>query len=250
MKSRRQFLVFAAAAMVAISTAAAQPAPKPKILIAPPPGPLVWTIRYTYASAAKKPEASKSADASIALDASDLARPLRADFVIAKPVSTKKVRYEGDVKKEDAFYYGNFEFRASADGKEILTTNLDSYPTAEQLFRTQFPGVAWVTPALFVKVADSQGQPCAWFRDDNPAKADLNASKMDDVIDPSKYEVREAWFSLATGLPVAFKAGGMTGVYAFDPQPAPPTTIPADVRAKIAQQVKYQEYLKARAAGN
>ena len=112
----------------------------PKILLAPPDQ-AVWTIRYTYQKAVTEIVSEKKEDlASKSLELSDLTRPEKVRFTIKNPVSSRIVDIEGGTK-EEAYYLGNFEFRISPRDKEVLTSNLDSYPSADQLFRKRFPGV-------------------------------------------------------------------------------------------------------------
>jgi hypothetical protein len=220
----------------------------PKILLAPPPDQAVWTIRYTYQKAVAEIVSEKKEDlAAKSLELSDLTRPEKVRFTIKNPVSSRIVDIEGGTK-EEAYYLGNFEFRISPRDKEVLTSNLESYPSADQLFRKRFPGVDWVKPQLFVKVEEAHGEPCAYFRDGSPAKFDPNSEKMDDVIDNSKYAIREAWFSVRTGLPVAFKAGGDLGRYTFEPEQNAQVQIPAAIRAKMNEHAAYESYQKKRAA--
>ena len=225
-----------------------QAASGPKILLAPPVGEMAWTIRYTYQKAIRETVAEKGEDlAARSLEMADLTRPEKVRYLIKNPISSRITDIEGGTK-EEAYYMGNFEFRISPRDKEVLTTNLDSYPSADQLFRKRFPGVDWVKPKLFVKIEEAHGEPCAYFRDGNPEKFDPNSTKVDDIIDSSKYEIREAWFSVKTGLPVAFKAGGNLGKYKFDPVQGGQVQVPQPVREKMAQHAAYEAYLKKRAA--
>jgi hypothetical protein len=234
--------------LVSVLPGNAQAPTGPKILLAPPPDQAVWTIRYTYQKAVTEIVSEKKEDlASKSLELSDLTRPEKVRFTIKNPVSSRIVDIEGGTK-EEAYYLGNFEFRISPRDKEVLTSNLDSYPSADQLFRKRFPGVDWVKPQLFVKVEEAHGESCAYFRDGNPAKHDPNSEKMDDVIDNSKYAIREAWFSVRTGLPVAFKAGGDLGKYTFEPAQNAQVQIPAAIRAKMNEHAAYEAYQKKRAA--
>lgn len=220
----------------------------PKILLAPPAGQAVWTIRYTYQKAVAELVTEKKEDlAAKSLELSDLMRPEKVRYTIKNPVSSRIVDIERGAK-EEAYYLGNFEFRISPRQKEVLTTNLASYPSADQLFRKRFPGVDWVQPKLFVKVEEAHGEPCAYFRDDNPAKHDPSSEEIDEIVDSSKYEIREAWFSVRTGLPVAFKAGGTLGKYDFEPVQNAQVQIPAAIRAKMNEHAAYEDYQRKRAA--
>lgn len=231
------------------SSHAQAPAPNgPKILLTPPPGPAVWTIRYTYQKAVREIVSEKQDDlAAKSLELSDLTRPEKIRYIINNPVSSRIATIEGGTK-EEAFYLGNYEFRVSPHDKQVLTTNLDSYPSADQLFRKRFPGVDWVKPKLFVRVEEAYGEPCTYFRDGNPEKQDPKSEKMDDIIDASKYEIREAWFSAKTGLPVAFKAGEILGTYSFEPAKDLQVQVPQPIREKMNQQAAYEAYLKKRAS--
>jgi|GEM_PF-3451967 len=231
----------------AMCTNAQNPA-GPKFVLAPPAGPLAWTVAYTYKTSAQSIVDAKKDDlASKSLLLSDLTRPEKVRYIIKKPVSSRTVYFEGGVKQE-AYYVGNYEFRFSEQNKEVLTTDLNSYPDLDQLFRQRFPGVAWVTPKLFVKIEDAHGEKCAYFRDGNPAKIDPNSTVMDAIIDASKYQIREAWFSVQTGLPVAFKVGQDLGRYQFEDSPASAINVPANIQAEIGKKAKYEAYLKQRNA--
>lgn len=226
----------------------AQPAKGPSIVLAPPPGPAVWSIRYTYQKPIEMVVEEKKEDlAAKSLEITDLTRPERTVFVISKPFSSRVVNLEGG-SKEEAVYYGDYEFKMSPRNKEVLMSDLKSYPSPEQLFRSRFPGVDWVKPKLFVKIVEIHGEPCAYFRDGNPEKFDPNSEKIDDILDASKYEIREAWFSVKTGLPVAFKSGGTEGKYQFESPGSAKVTVPGPVREKINQHAKYMAYLKQREA--
>jgi hypothetical protein len=229
-------------------TGNAQAAKGPKILLAPPPGPISWTIRYSY----KKPiaelvEEKKEDLAAKSLEMTDLTRPEKSVFIISKPLSSRVVNLEGGTK-EEAIYYGDFEFKMSPRGRGVLVSDLKSYPSIEQLFRTRFPGVDWVKPNLFVKVEEIYGESCAYFKDGNPEKFDPNSDKMDEILDASKYEIREAWFSVKTGLPVAFKSGGTEGKYQFESAENLKVSAPGPIREKINQHAKYMAYIKQREA--
>lgn len=234
--------------LAATPSGTAQAPTGPKILLAPLPDQAVWTIRYTYQKAVKEIVSEKKEDlAAESLELSDLTRPEKVRFTVKNPVSSRIVDIEGGTK-EEAYYLGNFEFKISPRDKEVMKSNLASYPNADQLFRKRFPGVDWVKPQLFVKVEETHGEPCAYFRDGSPVKYDPNSEQMDDVIDASKYEIREAWFSIRTGLPVAFKAGGNLGKYDFEPAQNAQVQIPAAIRAKMHEHAAYEAYLEKRAA--
>jgi hypothetical protein len=248
MQSHRFRHRVASLVLVATMCANAQNQVGPKIVLTPPAGPLVWTVTYTYNTSVKSIIDAKKDDlAAKNLLLSDLTRPEKVRYVIKKPVSLKTVYLEGGAKQE-AFYVGDYEFRFSEQSKEVLTSDLKSYPNLDQLFRQRFPGVAWVTPKLFVKIEDAHGEKCAYFRDDNPAKVDPNSSVMDAIIDASKYQIREAWFSVQTGLPVAFKVGKDLGKYHFEDSPDAEVHVPANIQKKINEHAKYQAYLKQRDA--
>jgi hypothetical protein len=219
----------------------------PKILLSPPADKVAWNIRYTYKKSREAVADEKKGDlASKALEPTDLARPEKIDYIIKAPVSSAITHYEGG-PKEEAYYFGNFEFKKTLRQKAVLMSDLDSYPTVEQLFRKRFPGVHWVSPKHFVRVEVAHGEPCAYFKD-VAAVRPKDTDKMDDLLDESKYGGREAWFSVATGLPVAFKTEDATGRYNFEAPPTTPVTIPPDVRESIARQAKYLAYLQQRAA--
>lgn len=242
------FLLTGVFQLAATLSANAQAATGPKIILSPPPGQAVWTIRYTYQKAVQEIVSEKKADlAAQSLELSDLTRPEKVRYIIKNPVSTRMVDIEGGAK-EEAYYLGNFEFKVSPSDKQVLTTNLASYPSADQLFRKRFPGVDWVTPKLFVKAEEAHGENCAYFLDGNPQKHHPDSEKMDEIIDNSKYGIREAWFSLATGLPVAFKAGGTLGKYTFEPAQSAQVQIPVPIRNRMTEHAAYEDYLKRRAA--
>lgn len=181
-----------------------------------------------------------------ALDPADLARPEQIRYLIKSPVSSAITKFEGGAKDE-GYYFGNHEFRLTPRPTEVLLTDLASYPTVEQLFRKRFPGVHWVTPKLFVKIEDAHGESCAYFRE-APVTTKPDPDKIDDVTDASKLQLREAWFSVKTGLPVAFKSGEATGRFTFEPVPGGPVIPPANVREKISEFAKYEAYQKQRSA--
>ncbi len=248
MKSLPLYLLIGLFNLAAAPSGNAQAPTGPKILLAPPADQAVWTIRYTYQKAVTEIVSEKKEDlASKSLELSDLTRPEKVRYTIMNPVSSRIVDIEGGAK-EEAYYLGNFEFRISPREKQVLTTNLASYPSADQLFRKRFPGVDWVQPKLFVKVEDAHGEPCAYFLDGNPAKHDPSSDVIDEITDSSKYEIREAWFSVKTGLPVAFKVGGNLGRYTFEPPQNAQVQIPAPIRAKMHEHAAYEEYQKRRAA--
>lgn len=221
--------------------------PSPKIILTPAADKVAWTIRYTYGKSREAVMEEKKGDLAektIALD--DLARPEKVSFIIKNPVSSAVTNYE-DGAKDEAYYYANFEFKKNRRQKDVFVTNLDNYPTVEQLFRKRFPGVHWVNPKLFVKVEEAYGESCAYFRE-GAAPLPKDTEKMDIVLDASKYGVREAWFSMATGLPIAFKNESATGRFTFETPPTEALTIPMDIRESISKQAKYLAYLEARAA--
>ncbi len=234
-------------AAASVPTAVCQTPAGPRIQLSPPDGQeLAWTVNYTYTKSRESLLEDKKEDlAKKALDPADLARPEQIRYLIKNPVSSAITRFEGGVKDE-GYYFGNHEFRLTPRSKDVLVTDLDSYPTVEQLFRKRFPGVHWVTPKLFVKIEDAYGESCAYFRE-APVTTKPDPDKIDDVMDASKLQLREAWFSVKTGLPVAFKGGEATGRFVFEPVPADPVIPPANVREKISEFARYEAYLKQRA---
>jgi hypothetical protein len=235
-------------AATGVLTAVCQTPAGPRIQLAPQAGQeLAWTVNYTYTKSRESLLEDKKEDlAKKALDPADLARPEQIRYLIKNPVSSAITRLEGGVK-EEGYYFGNHEFRLTPRSKEVLVTDLASYPTVEQLFRNRFPGVHWVTPKLYVRIEEAYGEPCAYFCE-APVKTTPDPDKVDDVTDASKLQLREAWFSVKTGLPIAFKSGESTGRFAFEPAQSDPVIPPANVREKISEFARYEAYLKQRAA--
>ena len=241
----------AIAALVAATgtlTALCQAPSGPRIQLAPPAGQeMAWTVDYTYTKSRESLLEDKKEDlAKKALDPADLARPEQIRYLIRNPVSSAITRLEGGAK-EEGYYFGNHEFRLTPRSREVLVTDLASYPTVEQLFRQRFPGVHWVTPKLFVKIEEAYGESCAYFRE-APATTQPDPGKIDEVTDASKFQLREAWFSVRTGLPVACRTGDATARFTFAPPTSDPVMPPAEVREKISQFARYEAYLKQRAA--
>lgn len=249
MKSLQILFIAGLFHLAATHSGTAQAANGPKIILAPPPGVQVaWTIGYTYQTSVQDIVSQNKEDlAAKSIELSDLTRPEKVRYIIKDPVSSRIVDIEGGAK-EEAYYLGNFEFRVSSRDKQVLKHNLASYPSAEQLFRKRFPGVDWVTPRLFVKVEEAHGESCAYFLDGKPEKYNPDSEKIDDVLDNSKYGIREAWFSLKTGLPVAFKNGNTLGKYTFEAAQNAQIKIPAAVRKKMHEHAAYEDYLQKRAA--
>lgn len=235
-------------AAASLLTALGQAPSGPRIQLAPLEGKeLAWTVNYTYTKSRESLLEDKKEDlAKKALDPADLARPEQIRYLIKNPVSSAITRFEGGAKDE-GYYFGNHEFRLTPRSKDVLVTDLASYPTVEQLFRKRFPGVHWVTPKLFVRIEDAYGESCAYFRE-APATTTPDPDKIDDITDASKLQLREAWFSVTTGLPVAFKSGEATARITFEPVPGDPVNPPANVREKISEFARYEAYLKQRSA--
>ncbi len=223
-------------------SAAPQLAGPPKVVVVPPPGPLAWTVHYSYKET--RENGRKDGGAEKAIDPAAGSREAAVRYVIAEPVSARITVMESG-QKEEAFQSGNYEFLATARSKDVLLQDLASYPTVEQLFRKHIPGVHWVTPKLFVKVEAAQGQLCAYFRD--VGREPANPEQLDAILDGSKQDVREAWFNVETGLPVAFKAGHTLGKFTFEAPPSSGVHVPAVVRAKMDEFAAYQTYLSQRA---
>lgn len=241
----RTVLVAVLTNLLAAGTSFSQEA-KPMIHVSPPPGEVAWSVSYTYGKTREAVVEGKSADLSAkSLELTDLARPQKSTYVIKKPVSMRTTTFE-DGRKEEGYQYENHEFQMTSRGKEVMMVDLASYPSAEQLFTVKFPGVHWVTPKLFVKIEEAHGESCAYFREGASAKPD--PEKMDEVLDASRFGVREAWFSIRTGLPVAFKSGDATGRFTFDAPASAKVDLPGEVRAKIGEFAAYAAYLKQRAA--
>lgn len=214
----------------------------PKIIVSPAADKVAWSVRFTYKKTPEAPKADSSADpAAMVLELSDRARPSRINYVIKAPVSTATTTYE-DGSKETAYYFGNFEFKKNRREKQVYMHDLDSYPLPEQLFRKRFPGVHWVSPKLFVKVEVAYGEACAYFRD-GAKTAPKQTDTMDIEADSSMYSDREAWFSMATGLPVAYKSYDATIQFTFEAPPTEPVVVPQDVKELINKQARYLAYL-------
>ncbi|NJM37989.1 MAG: hypothetical protein HC845_09120 [Akkermansiaceae bacterium] len=229
--------------------AQAAPATAPKFLLSPPPGTVVWTIRYTYKDSAQQNENNNKDGASADISLADgvMGRPNKTRFIIKHPVSSS-VSDIANGKKQEAYYFGNNEFTVSPrDNKVVYMVDTRSYPSPEQLFRKHFPGVNWVNRKFFVRTEVAHGEPCYYFRNGNPEKRNPNPTEEDAFSDQSKYEIREAWFSIKTGLPVAYKAGENLGKYSFEPNENIEVTIPQIIREQMAKQVQYEDYEKKRA---
>ncbi len=217
----------------------------PRILLSPPAGEVKWTIDYSYERSRGSIIEEKQEDlASEAIELADLNRPEKIDFLIKDPISTMTTRYE-EGARDEGYFFDDYEFRTSRRSAEVLVFDLNSYPQVEQLFRSRFPGVHWVTPDFFVKMEEAHGEPCAYFRDETPATPDPEV--MDEILDSSKHDVREAWFSARSGLPVAFKSGETTGRFTFEPARAAEISVPSKIREKISEFARYQAYLEKRA---
>ncbi len=217
----------------------------PKIQIVPPPGDAAWSVKYEYDNSQKSiVEGAKGELDAKSLELADLSRPLKASYVIKKLVSKRSVSMEDGAKLE-AYQWENYEFQKSPAHKEVMMSDLKSYPSVEQLFRLAFPGVHWVKPEHFVEVQKAYGQECAYFRDGTPEKPD--PGKVDAVLDASKYQIREAWFSLETGYPIAYKTGATKAEFSFQKPEAGSVSVPADVLESMKKMADYKNYLERRA---
>lgn len=214
----------------------------PKIILSPAPDKVSWNVRFTYKKAPVPAEAAAGQDlAATALQPTDFSRPSKIEYVIKAPVSSAITTFE-DGGKEMAYYFGNYEFKKTRRSKDVYMQDLDSYPMPDQLFRKRFPGVHWVNPKLFVRVEVAYGESCAYFREGAKARP-KDSDSMEMVMDSSIYSVREAWFSMATGLPVAYKTDMLTAQFKFEAPPTEPVVVPPDIKESINKQARYLAYI-------
>lgn len=229
--------------LISAATVFSQDGPKPKIITSPP-AQAVWTVNFSYTKT-KESLISENKDAieSNQVSASDLERIDKIVYTVKKPVSCRITHYDGGSKSE-AFNYEEREFSKNKETQKIDTRKVDRLIDPQQLFVTKFPGVEWVKPKLFVKIENAYGESCAYFRED-AAKLTAQQIENDDVT-AEVHDVREAWFSLKSGLPVAFREAETVGKFNFGDPATADVKIPQDVREAIGKYVKFQEWSKKR----
>lgn len=242
LSTRYRALIFCLCSFIPIGFA--QETPKPKILTSPPPGQVVWTVSYTYTKTRENLRSeNKDALEKAQVTESDLERFDKITYTIKKPVSSRITTYDGGGKSE-AYLFEDSEFFKKRGAKEVDKQKVTSTSDPQQLYHTKFPGVEWVKPKLFVKILDAYGESCAFFREEAAVVTAEQLNK--DDLSAQNHSVREAWFSMKTGLPVAYKEMDMTGKFKFADPATATVNIPQDVREKIAKYAKYMEFIKRR----
>jgi hypothetical protein len=218
----------------------------PKITVAPLPGQMVWTVNFTYEKTRESlVKEVNDAVESAPVSAVDLERPTQMTYTIKKPVSSRVTTYEGG-GKDEAYQLEGYEFEKSRRNKDVIKHDLRDHPTPEQLFLKKFPGVHWVKPKLFVRIENAFGESCAYFHE---SASVLTAEQLQrEDLNVTRNGEREAWFSMTTGMPVAFKEDGATGKFKFGAPSSAEVSIPKDIRVKLTEFVKHMNYLKLRDA--
>jgi hypothetical protein len=226
------------------ASASAHEGPKPKIIISPPPGQAVWTVKFSYTKTRESlVSENKEALEKDLIKASDMERIDKITYTIKKPVSCRVTDYDAGGKSE-AYNYEDREFAKNRGEKGVDSQKISNLSDPQQHFVKKFPGVHWVKPKLFVKIENAYGESCALFKEE---AASLTAEQLaKDDVSAEVHSGREAWFSMKTGLPVAFKEGDAIGKFTFGDPASASVTIPQDVRESISTYAKYQEFVKKR----
>lgn len=193
-----------------------------------------WTIQYRRDQEAAKP-AEGEEDPGLGL----LARS--SDYQITGNIARHVLTLKNGAH-QTIYIAGHYKLAFDAELKKVLIVDLERVDAEvpEQLFHQQYPGFEWVKPEFYEGEAQAGGQPCHHFRYPEEALAEATPADGDAAAArPAGRSLHawEAWVSAETGLPVAYRQDGVTGIYHFAAPPAAPLTLPPDYLATLKNKV-------------
>jgi hypothetical protein len=199
-----------------------------------------WTIRYTY------PDTPPAGGAGAAEESSDPMLELRAqasDYVVTGNIARHELTLQNGTK-QTIYIVEHYKLTFDAELKKVLITDLDRVDSElpEQLFQRQFPGLEWLKPEFYNGVVNAFGQQCLYFLYRPPEVVPESETPSDDVAKLSDQAAQrlsrslrsqEAWISLDTGLPIAYRNNGIVGRYAFQAKPSSKVVLPSEYVAAL-----------------
>lgn len=217
------------------------------VILAPHKKPLSWTITYVRNKQEKNYEGESEKSLGNYSSISTL-QGLPADktkYIYKHPISLRTTYHENNDEK-DYYYYEKIEISENKGQNSVYSTSLESsFVYEDQIFREKFPKVSWVTPEYYVGKVKAYDQECHYFKDGDPKKWIKGDNNY--YTDMTTFFVREAWFSVQTGLPVAFKIGDEEGKYNFHNGEQAKVIVPARIKEEVNKYLRYKEYLRKRA---
>jgi hypothetical protein len=218
----------------------------PKVIISPNKPIMAWTIKTKHTEGKKEngQEIDKPTQSDRELTGYDSSIPIvKIDYVLKNPVSQRTVHHIRNMK-QDFYYFEDIELVQYNRQENANSVKLDKKSDSESLFREAFPGVSWVKPKHYKGVQVMGEQECYYFKDENPLKRpDIEEG---DGEDPLIYMAKEAWFSVATRMPVAFKLDEEENTYVFHNPENVKVIVPETIKKEISAYLVYKEYNRKR----
>lgn len=226
-----------AAIYTSITTVLAQTPPEqPQApFVAPLPDAVQWTITCKYHKATADPT-----------------QPNAVDSVPPYQLQQMQITKNGNLKrdicvyangvKQEFWYADNLLFSTDETGKNVYISRpdqIDPQLVTERGDPTRssgFTGVAWVQAKYFDRVVRFEKESCYHYVLKPASTGVLN----EDLGVVAMAGGAEAWISVRTNLPVAYKMDNVTYVYDFSNTRPPALSLPAPVQAKLDQYRKMQ----------
>jgi hypothetical protein len=223
-------LIFEGLGSSLLSQETAQSPPNLGNLVRRPPAMAAWSI--TYRNLGPEPsqrDLQKAEKASgVAIDRAAVDRTIQStNYKKTGAVGVAELRYS-DGTKEEHYIAKDIALQDDPEGKTAKASVVDTYAGEALRFVQSYPGVAWVKPEHFLKRVVDHGEPCLQFHQAaGDGSANSGEAKDSLAYDPNRaVEERDAWFSEATGLPVAFRIGNMLARYSHHSPPSEVIALP------------------------
>ncbi len=201
-----------AIALFTILTATGQTGPRVQLK---PQASAAYSV--TLRQGKEKPKDEASSEIAVDSGAADDKKRIVIEVEITGETARATTR-AADGKTTEVFMFRELFLRLDESTKKVRPYKFDQYAPADMRFTRSFPGIDWVTPAMFKGKVDRKGTLCLHFAQEanTGEKTPLNQDDALAYDNRRAGQRREAWFDAATGLPVAFKDGVLEGSYRHD----------------------------------
>jgi hypothetical protein len=187
-----------------------------------PPANARWSIDFS-----REDKKRKEGPADAEVDSTEIRRK---EFTLTGDTALVKETFADGFSRE-LYQVGNLQLFHPRGSRHIIVLDITDQPTPDQLFRRVFPGLDWVAPQYFHGATEAFGKPCLYYK----STTQLASVEADD--NPAQV-AREAWVSQETGLPVAFKWGGVTGKYTFLTPSTAKVELPEEFRKYLDENLR------------
>lgn len=186
----------------------------------------VVTMRVSPAKE-QKPD-NKNAQAEIAVDSGVQEKQKKVIEVEITGQTARAVTRTNDAPAQEIYMFRDLFLRFDAQEKKVRPYKFDQYAPVEMRFTKSFPGIDWVEPKYFRERVNFRGSDCYYFVQDARTGEKKPRSEDDALSYDNRFaeNKREAWFSVTTGLPIAFQDGPLEGSYQHQATPTKAVTLP------------------------